>query len=123
VIDYLEKTKEELYLRNYISKTVKSYLLCLNNYFHYTKYNTHDASDDSIKKFLLYFKDKNYSPQTINLHLNAIKFFYREVLKILQEINLKFAKRSKNYRLFYQEKQFCVNQCQDFAQKSSDFVQ
>ncbi|KKP33160.1 MAG: hypothetical protein UR23_C0049G0002 [Candidatus Roizmanbacteria bacterium GW2011_GWA2_32_13] len=75
MIDYLEKTKEELYLRNYISKTVKSYLLCLNNYFHYTQYNTHDASDNSIKKFLLYFNDKNYSPQTINLHLNAIKFF------------------------------------------------
>ena len=40
-------------------------------------------------------QDKNYSPQTINLYLNAIKFFYCEVLKIPKKINLKFAKRSK----------------------------
>ncbi|PIP63921.1 hypothetical protein COW96_05425, partial [Candidatus Roizmanbacteria bacterium CG22_combo_CG10-13_8_21_14_all_33_16] len=33
--------------------------------------------------------------QTVNLYLNAIKFFYREVLKIPQKINLKFAKRTK----------------------------
>jgi len=40
-------------------------------------------------------QSKNYSSQTINLYLNAIKFFYREVLKIPQKINLKFAKRTK----------------------------
>ena len=51
--------------------------------------------EEKIKEFLLNKQSKNYSSQTINLYLNAIKFFYREVLKIPQRINLKFAKRSK----------------------------
>ena len=51
--------------------------------------------EEKIKQFLLNKQGKNYSSQTVNLYLNAIKFFYREVLKIPQRINLKFAKRSK----------------------------
>ncbi|MFH1712996.1 MAG: tyrosine-type recombinase/integrase, partial [Candidatus Jacksonbacteria bacterium] len=47
-----------------------------------------------IKNFLLKKQQKNYSPQTINLYLNAIKFFYREIIKSPQKIDLKFAKRN-----------------------------
>jgi len=43
--------------------------------------------EEKIKEFLLNKQSKNYSSQTINLYLNAIKFFYREVLKIPQRIN------------------------------------
>ena len=51
--------------------------------------------EENIKQFLLNKQSRNYSPQTVNLYLNAIKFFYRDVLKLPQRINLKFAKRSK----------------------------
>jgi len=93
--EYLEKTKQELRLRNYSSKTIESYFGCLQDYFEFQKTNLNQINEDKIREFLLNKQDKNYSPQTINLYLNAIKFFYREVLKIPQKINLKFAKRSK----------------------------
>ncbi len=93
--EYLEKTSQELRLRNYSLKTIKSYLNCLKEYFDVKKNNLEKIDEEHIKQFLLNKRDKNYSSQTINLYLNAIKFFYREVLKIPQKINLKFAKRSK----------------------------
>lgn len=93
--EYLEKTKQELRLRNYSSKTIKAYLGCLRKYFDFKKFNLEKIDEENIKKFLLNRQSKNYSSQTVNLYLNAIKFFYREVLKIPQKINFKFAKRSK----------------------------
>jgi len=93
--EYLEKTKQELRLRNYSLKTIKAYLGCLQEYFEFQKINLEKIDEEKIKQFLLNKQSKNYSSQTINLYLNAIKFFYREILKIPQKINLKFAKRSK----------------------------
>jgi len=92
---YLEQTGQELKLRNYSIKTTKAYLGCLKEYFDFKKFNLEKIDEENIKQFLLNKQGKNYSSQTINLYLNAIKFFYREVLKISQKINLKFAKRSK----------------------------
>jgi len=92
---YLEQTQQELKLRNYSPKTIKSYSNCLKEYFDFKKFNLEKINEENIKQFLLNKQDKNYSSQTINLYLNATKFFYREVLKIPQKINLKFAKRTK----------------------------
>lgn len=92
---YLEKTKQELRLRNYSFKTIKAYIGCLKKYFDFKKFDLEKIDEEKIKQFLLDKQSKNYSSQTINLYLNAIKFFYREILKISQKINLKFAKRSK----------------------------
>lgn len=91
---FLIKTKEELLLRNYSQKTIKSYLICLKDYFLFLRNDFDKISEEKIRIFLLNKQAKNYSPQTINLYLNSIKFFYREVLKNPQKINLKFAKRS-----------------------------
>src|SRR3989338_2393478 len=93
--EYLEQTRRGLKLRNYSFKTIKAYLGCLREYFDFKKFNLEKIDEENIKQFLLNKQDKNYSPQTINLYLNAIKFFYREALKIPKKLNLKFAKRSK----------------------------
>jgi len=92
---YLRQTEDELRLRNYSKKTIKNYLLCLNVYFNFKKSGLEQTDLALIKEFLLSKQEKGYSAQTVNLYLNAIKFFYREVLKNPQEIDLKFAKRSK----------------------------
>ena len=92
---YLEQTGRELKLRNYSFKTIKAYLGCLRKYFYSKKFNLEKVDEENIRQFLLDKQDRNYSSQTINLYLNGIKFFYREVFKIPEKINLKFAKRSK----------------------------
>lgn len=92
---YLEKTEREMRLRNYSQKTVKSYLGCLANYFTAAGPAPETIESELIKNFLLAKQGKGYAPQTVNLYLNAIKFFYRDVLKNPQKIDLKFAKRGE----------------------------
>lgn len=103
--NYLDKTITELKLRNYSSKTIKSYASCLKEYFLFKKDKLDQLDEENIRIFLLEKVEKNYSPQTINLFLNAIKFFYREIIKISQKINLKFAKRSKKLPVVLTEKE------------------
>ncbi|MDD3773667.1 MAG: tyrosine-type recombinase/integrase [Patescibacteria group bacterium] len=102
---YLDQTNQELKLRNYSFKTVKIYLACLNEYFDFKKFNLGKIDEEKIKQFLLNKQNKKYAPQTINLYLNAIKFFYREVLKNTQKINLKFAKRNKKLPIVLSRKE------------------
>lgn len=93
--DILAKIEVELKLRNYSRRTVESYLFCLSDYFKFTRAVTKVPDIGLIKKYLLEKQDKGQAPQTINLHLNAIKYFYREIAKCGIEIPLKFAKTSK----------------------------
>ncbi len=91
---YLIQTEKELKIRNYSPKTIKSYLCCLKNYLYNSRENVESVDIDFIRDFLLLKKEKGLSSQTINLYLNAIKFFYGEIIKCLPKIDLKFAKRS-----------------------------
>jgi site-specific recombinase XerD len=73
--EYLEKTRQELKLRNYSFKIIKAYLGCLREYLDFKKFDLEKIDEEKIKQFLLNKQSKNYSSQTVNLYLNAIKFF------------------------------------------------
>ncbi|MBW6441141.1 tyrosine-type recombinase/integrase [Patescibacteria group bacterium] len=90
----LIKIENELKLRNYSPKTIKSYISCLTDYFRYVKNIKKDPDIALIKKYLLKKKERGQSSQTINLHLQAIKYFYREIFKSQVPIDIKFARTS-----------------------------
>jgi len=92
--ELLLKIIDELKLRNYSNQTVKAYQSSLKEYFLYIKVIKKDPDIGIIKKYLLQKKEAGMSPQTINLHLNAIKYFYREIYKSGVNIDIKLAKRS-----------------------------
>lgn len=91
----LDKTERVLQMRNYSSKTIKAYLLYIKEYIIFSKKEGIKNKQKAIEDFLLDKHKRNQSPQTINLALNAVKFFYAEVLKDPQRVDLKFAKRNK----------------------------
>lgn len=92
--ELLSKIENELKLRNYSRKTIKSYLICLSDYFKYIKNVSKNPDTALIKKYLLEKFDKGQSSQTINLYLNSIKYFYREICRNDVHIAIKFAKTS-----------------------------
>ncbi|OGZ33334.1 MAG: hypothetical protein A2174_00625 [Candidatus Portnoybacteria bacterium RBG_13_41_18] len=92
---YLEQIENELKLRNYSKETIKSYLSCLREFFGIAGEDMARLNIVLVKNFLLKKVEKGFAPQTINLYLNAIKFFYRDVVKSYQRIDLKFAKTSQ----------------------------
>lgn len=89
---YLKKLEDELRLRNYSPKTIKSYVGCVAEYLR-AKQNNFDSVDiDFIKQYLLSIIDKGMSSQTTNQKLQAINFFCWNVLKYHGKIDIKFAK-------------------------------
>lgn len=91
----LIQTENVLKLRNYSVKTRKSYTHYIGQYLDFSKTNNLKKRDVAIEKFLLKKVESGKSPQTVNLALNSIKFFYKEILRDDKKIDLKFAKRSK----------------------------
>lgn len=93
--NYSDKIIIELKIRNYSQKTIDSYIHYLNDFLGFINCDPVAADSAKIKEFILIKQENGYSSQTINLCLNAIKFFYREVLKRPQHIDLKLAKKNK----------------------------
>lgn len=89
---YLKKLENELRLRNYSPKTIKSYAVCVAEYLRAKKNNFDSVDIDFIKKYLLSIVDKGMSSQTTNQNLQAINFFCWNVLKFHGKIDIKFAK-------------------------------
>lgn len=89
----IEQLEKELRIRNYSPKTIKIYSHSLKKYFIFKGNNLKELNQNNIKNFLLYCEQKHVSPQSRNLFLNAIKFYYRSVLNNLQKIEIKSAKR------------------------------
>ncbi|MBU0999040.1 tyrosine-type recombinase/integrase [Patescibacteria group bacterium] len=92
----LDKTERELKIRNYSKRTVKSYLYGLKEYFTFKKNKLENLDIENIKDFLLFCENKSVSAQTRNLFLNAIKFYYRNVVKVASKIDIRSAKKKKN---------------------------
>jgi len=89
---YLKRLEDELRLRNYSPRTIKSYRGCVAEYLCAKGENFGFVDVDFIKKFLLSKVDNGMSSQTTNQSLQAISFFYRNVLNYSEKIDIKFAK-------------------------------
>jgi len=92
----LQKTERELKIKNYSAKTIKSYLYGMREYFSFKGDNLTKLDQENIRNFLLHCERKQISPQSRNLFLNAIKFYYRNVMRNPQKIEIQSAKKPKS---------------------------
>lgn len=91
--EFLDKVKTELRYRNYSPRTLDSYLGCLKDFFSFLRADFDKFDEFKVKEYLIKLKDRGMAGQTINVHLNAVKFFYENIVKIPFKISLKFSKR------------------------------
>lgn len=90
---HLQHFINELRLANRSQNTIKNYVRCVEKYF-LTNQDQIDRFDiTKIKAFLIQILDDGKTPQTVNIYLNAIKFYYKYVVKDQQKLDLKFMKR------------------------------
>jgi len=92
---YLDKMKIELRYRNYSLQTIDTYLNSLENFFVYLGGNYEKFNEFKVKEYLVGLRDKGLAGQTVNVRLNAIKFYYEEVVKVPFKLNLHFARKPK----------------------------
>ncbi len=110
---FLNRVRGEIRLRGYSKRTEKSYVSLLREFFGFLVGCDKDGvvsdqfieklgsgideiicnlDEDRIREFLMGKVDRGLAPQTVNLYLNAIKFFYYEVLRSRGRIGIRFAK-------------------------------
>ncbi len=91
----LRQVETELRVRNYSPKTLKSYLHCLRVFFNFPGAGNARPNEDVIRRFLESLAQMDVSPETRNVYLSAIKFYYGCVLKRPLRINIRTAKRPR----------------------------
>jgi len=101
--EYLQKLANELRLRGRSPKTIKAYRSCVGVYLRSLLEGGGDVGScavlniEKVKAFLLQRHDLGMASGTVNIYLNAIKFFYRTVMNSDTKIDFPFARR--RYRL------------------------
>ncbi|NMC52002.1 tyrosine-type recombinase/integrase [Candidatus Kuenenbacteria bacterium] len=72
---------QELKLRNYSPKTIKSYTFVARDLYNCCKKPLRELSMEEIKDYLLKKQEKKMASQTIALYANAINFIFRDIYK------------------------------------------
>lgn len=100
--ELLRLAEGEMKLRNYSRRTMKAYLGCLRGYFLYGRGELRLREEElsvwnqeRVRSFLILKIDVGKSSSTVNVYLNSILFLYREVLKVVGKVDLKFGKREQ----------------------------
>lgn len=80
---YLEDLRRELKSRKYSSKTIKAYLHSNGDFMNFVKKNPMEVSNEDVRSYLSYLaEDRNFSASSLNIAINALKFYYGEMLKL-----------------------------------------
>lgn len=90
---YLQRLRGELLLRGLSEKTIRVYVSCVRIFLLYEGFDYTRIDVEKIRSFLLLRIENGLSPQSANLYLYAIRFFYRHVMHDAQPIPLRFLKR------------------------------
>jgi site-specific recombinase XerD len=72
---FYETVRQEMRLRNYSSKTIKSYLSCLRLLVKYIQpQHPRNINNEDIRNFLLYLiEEKNFASSSVNQVFNALR--------------------------------------------------
>lgn len=92
--DPLYNLEQELRIRGFSPKTIKSYLLYNKLFLEFIRKSPKSVRNDDIRQYLISLKDKDCANSTLNVALNALKFYYREILKRKFFFDIKGAKRT-----------------------------
>ena len=80
-----EKLKEELKLRGYSFKTIKSYTFVVEKFLDYLNRKgkvLYNLTNEDVKSYLLWLIEvKNYERESVRLTIAALKFFFCQVLE------------------------------------------
>ena len=81
-LEAIKKTAQKLESRRNSDSTRQSYLCELKQFFHYFEdIQVEDINIDMIKQYLQMFARARVSDSKLNLAINAIKYFYENILE------------------------------------------
>lgn len=93
--DPMYNLERELKIRGFSYKTIKAYLHYNIKFLNFARKSPKEISNEDIKRYLEYLADKDVSNATLNLAINALKFYYTQVLKRRFFFDIKHPKKEK----------------------------
>jgi len=91
----IKKLQEYMRLKNYSSKTVKTYSLCAKKLYDNFQKPLNKVSEQEFKKFLVSLFDQNYSYSLVNQYHAVLKLIITKIYREPFRFNISYAKRSK----------------------------
>ena len=76
-------------------RTIKTYTHCIERFFRKCRKEPKEVSKKDIREFLDCLVEGKRSGSTINVYLNALKFFYQGILERKLLVNVKYSKTTK----------------------------
>jgi len=93
---HFEALEKELTSRKYSRKTIKLYLHYNEDFLKFAKKTPYTISNDDVRDYLYHLtKRREASASTLNIAINALKFYYGEVLKRRFVYEIKRPKKDK----------------------------
>ncbi len=97
--DPIYNLERELKIRGFSRKTVKSYLHYNKELLKFNNKSPKNINSDDIKEYLFYLKNKKLANATLNVAINAIKFYYAQILKRKFFVNKEIFRTKKAQKL------------------------
>lgn len=97
--DPIYNMERELKIRGFSRQTQKSYLYYNKDLLKFNKKSPRDVNCDDIKEYLFYLKNKKLANATLNVAINAIKFYYTQILKRKFFVNKEIFRTKKAQKL------------------------
>ncbi len=94
-MDVLHLMKEEMLRRNLSLQTVKTYLCCVREFLNRCHVHPKSVTKWHIKAYLKALQQKGLCGNTLNVHVNALKFLMEEVLGKRVLFRIKYSKVPK----------------------------
>ncbi len=115
----LEKLKQEMRLRMFSPKTIKSYLYYTTFFLNFTRKSPTNINQDDIRAYLDNFCNKNVSSSTLNTAYSALKFYFEKILCRKFFFNLPRAKKDKKLPIVLSKKEILeiINACENIKHK------
>src|SRR3989338_9332863 len=80
ITEEVHKVKEELVLRGYSLKTVKSYVYILEKFLIYIKKSSLCLEEKDVRSYLLFLIEKGYGRESVRLTRAALHFYFTTIL-------------------------------------------
>ena len=91
----LEQIRNEGNRRGLSPRTIKTYCFCVKQFLFCYEKELKLLTKNDVEDYLLKMIHREKAGNTINVHLNALKFFFEKVLKRKITVNVPFVKKPK----------------------------
>lgn len=78
--DPMFNLEQEMRIRNFSRKTIKAYLYYNKEFLRFASKFTDDVNKQDIRDYLDFLISSNKSASTLNLAINALKFYYQSIM-------------------------------------------